>query len=51
MRLNASEKRYDIGDFDSYFRAFCEFALADPEYGPALKTSLLEILKLPPQKQ
>ena len=26
----ASERRYDIGNFEAYFRAFVEFALADP---------------------
>lgn len=45
MRLNANEKRYDIGDFESYFKAFCEFALADPEVGQTLKATLKELLK------
>jgi UTP--glucose-1-phosphate uridylyltransferase len=36
VRLAPHEKRYDIGNFDSYFRAFCEFALADPKHGPGL---------------
>jgi UTP--glucose-1-phosphate uridylyltransferase len=35
--LPAGEKRFDIGNFESYFRAFVEFALADPVYGPALR--------------
>lgn len=34
--LNESEQRFDIGNFDSYFRAFVEFALADKTAGPAL---------------
>ena len=37
MRLPPSERRFDIGNFDSYFRAFFEFALSDPRYGEALK--------------
>ena len=35
VRLAPDEHRYDIGDFESYFRTFVEFALADPKYGPA----------------
>jgi UTP--glucose-1-phosphate uridylyltransferase len=35
--LPAGEKRFDIGNFESYFQAFVEFALADPVYGPALR--------------
>lgn len=37
VRLAADERRYDIGNFESYFRAFAEFALADPDYGPRLR--------------
>jgi UTP--glucose-1-phosphate uridylyltransferase len=37
MRLPPSERRFDIGNFDSYFRAFFEFALSDPRYGESLK--------------
>ena len=33
VRLDADEKRYDIGNFPSYFESFVEFALADPVYG------------------
>ncbi len=33
VRLAAGEIRYDIGDFASYFRAFCEMAVADEKYG------------------
>ncbi|MEW5718768.1 MAG: UTP--glucose-1-phosphate uridylyltransferase [Chloroflexota bacterium] len=31
------ERRYDIGNFDSYFRAFVEFALADDKHGAGLR--------------
>jgi UTP--glucose-1-phosphate uridylyltransferase len=34
MCLSESERRFDVGNFDSYFRAFVEFALADPNTGP-----------------
>jgi len=37
MALGPEERRFDIGNFDAYFRAFVEFALADPAYGPSLR--------------
>jgi UTP--glucose-1-phosphate uridylyltransferase len=37
LRLRPNERRFDIGNFGSYFRAFTEFALADPKYGPGLR--------------
>jgi UTP--glucose-1-phosphate uridylyltransferase len=33
VKLSPGEVRYDIGDFASYFRAFCEMAIADEKYG------------------
>ncbi len=33
VRLRAGERRYDIGNFESYFKAFIDFALADDKYG------------------
>jgi UTP--glucose-1-phosphate uridylyltransferase len=44
MRLPAGERRFDIGNFESYFAAFCEFALADPAYGQGLRTFLNTLL-------
>jgi UTP--glucose-1-phosphate uridylyltransferase len=44
IRLNGNEKRYDIGNFESYFNAFMEFALADEKYGYSLRQSLEELL-------
>jgi UTP--glucose-1-phosphate uridylyltransferase len=44
IRLNGNEKRYDIGNFESYFNAFIEFALADKKYGNTLRQSLEELL-------
>jgi len=44
VRLRADECRYDVGNFDSYFQAFVEFALADDKYGPNLRTYLGSIL-------
>lgn len=37
VRLNRDERRYDIGNFESYFRAFIEFALADEKFGDSLR--------------
>ena len=44
VRLDDNEKRYDIGNFVSYFRAFVEFALADEKYGDSLRQSLEELI-------
>ncbi len=33
LRLRPDERRYDIGNFESYFTAFIDFALADEKYG------------------
>lgn len=45
LRLGEDEKRYDIGNFESYFETFVEFALTDPEYGAVLRERLPELLK------
>lgn len=37
VRLRPDETRYDIGNFEAYFRAFVEFALADEKHGDALR--------------
>ncbi len=42
--LRGDERRYDIGNFQAYFRAFVEFALADDKEGPALRQHLETIL-------
>src|SRR5262245_54685140 len=44
VRLAAGETRYDIGNFESYFEAFVEFALADPQLGPGLRGFLARYL-------
>jgi len=31
--LSAEQRRYDVGNFESYFRTFIDFALADERYG------------------
>jgi UTP--glucose-1-phosphate uridylyltransferase len=37
MQLAPGERRFDIGNFESYFQAFLEFALSDPRYGADLR--------------
>jgi UTP--glucose-1-phosphate uridylyltransferase len=44
VELPAGEKRYDIGNFPSYFETFVEFALADPVYGAAFRETLERLL-------
>ncbi len=44
VRLPATEKRYDIGNFDSYFETFIEFALTDPVYGERLRKHVKELI-------
>jgi UTP--glucose-1-phosphate uridylyltransferase len=48
VRLAEEERRFDIGNFESYFQAFLEFALHDPQYGRALG-ECLERLGKPPR--
>lgn len=44
VTLAENERRFDIGNFDSYFKTFAEFALCDPVYGPGLRTFVRELL-------
>jgi UTP--glucose-1-phosphate uridylyltransferase len=44
VRLRPGERRYDIGNFEAYFEAFVEFALADAKFGPSLRRHLLDVL-------
>jgi UTP--glucose-1-phosphate uridylyltransferase len=44
VRLSAAERRYDIGNFESYFKAFVDFALADERYGYLLRQHLQQRL-------
>jgi len=44
VKLAAGERRYDIGNFPSYFETFVEFALADPVNGPGLRRHLKRLL-------
>jgi UTP--glucose-1-phosphate uridylyltransferase len=49
MRLATGERRFDIGNFDSYFRTFAEFALADPKYGPSLREFVRSLVRDAPK--
>ena len=44
IRLPPKEQRFDIGNFAAYFRAFVDFALADPQDGPKFKEYLKSAL-------
>jgi UTP--glucose-1-phosphate uridylyltransferase len=44
MKLDTQERRYDIGNYDSYFRAFVEFALADDKHGAALRQFVEQLI-------
>ena len=44
VRLSGSERRFDIGNFESYFQAFFEFALNDPQHGAALRGQVRKLL-------
>jgi UTP--glucose-1-phosphate uridylyltransferase len=35
--MTNGERRFDIGNYESYWKAFLHFALRDPELGPALR--------------
>jgi UTP--glucose-1-phosphate uridylyltransferase len=44
VRLQPEEKRYDIGNFPSYFESFVAFALADPIYGAEFRVAVEQLL-------
>ena len=50
VKLTPEEKRYDIGNFPSYFESFVEFALADPLYGADFRIALERLLARMPAK-
>ena len=45
VKLKNDETRYDIGNPESYFRAFMDFALADPKYGYLIRQYLQKRLR------
>ena len=44
MALPPGEMRYDIGNFASYYEAFIEFALTDPELGEQMRDFTRKLL-------
>ena len=44
ITLRGAERRFDIGNFDSYFRAFVEFALADEKHGAGLRQYVEQLI-------
>lgn len=44
VKLKPGVRRYDIGNFSSYYETFIEFALADPKYGDRVRKKLKELL-------
>ena len=45
MRLASDEPFFDIGNFQSYFKAFCQFALADRDHGPGLRKHMRALIR------
>lgn len=45
IRLAPGERRFDIGNYSSYFRAFLQFALSDPSYGRLLRSFVRQLLE------
>ncbi len=42
--ISHEDRRFDIGNFESYFEAFLEFAYYDADFGPAVKRKMQELL-------
>ena len=49
VKLGRHARRYDIGNFESYFVAFADFALADEKYGYTLRQHLYRRLGMRPE--
>jgi UTP--glucose-1-phosphate uridylyltransferase len=43
VRLGAGDKRYDIGNFPTYFKAFIDLAIADEKYGYTVRQYLTSL--------
>jgi UTP--glucose-1-phosphate uridylyltransferase len=41
LKLRENERRYDIGTFETYFKAFIDFALTDDRYGYMIRQYLV----------
>lgn len=45
VKLRSDEIRYDVGGFETYFKAFIDFSLEDPEYGYMIRQYMRAKLK------
>ncbi|MCD6404348.1 MAG: NTP transferase domain-containing protein [Planctomycetes bacterium] len=45
MRLAKDQRRYDIGNFESYFKAFVDFAMDDEKYGYIVRQHIIRGLQ------
>jgi len=45
VKLRTDERRYDVGGFETYFKAFLDFTLEDPEYGYMIRQYMRKKLK------
>jgi UTP-glucose-1-phosphate uridylyltransferase len=43
-RLGPGEERFDVGSVPGYCEAFVDYALSDPELGPALRAHARALL-------
>jgi len=50
VTLGRHARRYDVGNFESYFIAFADFALADEKYGYTLRQHLYRRLGMRPEQ-
>jgi UTP--glucose-1-phosphate uridylyltransferase len=44
VKLHKDEHRYDVGNFETYFKAFLDFALDDKEYGYMIRQYMISKL-------
>jgi UTP--glucose-1-phosphate uridylyltransferase len=47
LRLGRNEHRYDVGNFESYFQAFIESALSDPQCGARVRRFVKDLIDNP----
>jgi UTP--glucose-1-phosphate uridylyltransferase len=45
VRLRRDESHHDIGNPETYFKAFVDFALADPKYGYLIRQHIQRRLR------
>jgi UTP--glucose-1-phosphate uridylyltransferase len=50
VQLAPGEKRYDVGNFESYYNAFLEAALADPLYGEGVAKTMRRLIAEHPEE-